>query len=129
MIDEIERNTEQGLPFLLLAVLREAFDRSGESDVFDWCDGKTLAKLVSAERAKLVYGHPEKRFVGGNRANFADLQDHLNFDHWNPAILLVRMYDVPYAERENDGNAAAFELQFKVGDRRSKTPIDPDHWP
>lgn len=129
VIKEIERNIQQRLPLLLQAVLREAFVKSGKSDVIDWCDGKTLRELVGLERAKLVYGHPESRPIGGYREKFAELQGCLNFCWWKPAILLNRQYDLTYSERENDGNAAAFELLFKAGDRTSKSPIDPAHWP
>ena len=110
-------------------MLREAFVKSGEWDVFDWCDGRTLRELVGVERAKLVYGHPEKGFIGGSREGFAYLQDALNFSRWDVAVLVMRKYDVPYGERENDGYGAAYQLQFKAGNRSFKTPIDPAHWP
>jgi len=129
VVDEIERHTEEGISLLLQAVLREAFVKSGETDVFDWCDGKTLLELVGLERARLFYQHPEKNLVGGRLDKFGELQNDLNFNHSGLAILVMRKYDIPYSDRENNGYAAAFQLQFKAGDRHSKTPIDPAHWP
>jgi len=100
------------------AMLRDAFIASGESDVFEWLDGKTFTELVGNEVAQQFHDRdPEDfNFVRGIGNDFWELQlNHTGSDD-SPAVRVEweSMRPIPHGE-----------FRFHAGNRSAKTWIDP----
>jgi hypothetical protein len=99
-------------------MLRDAFVASGETDVFDWLDGKTFSELVGNEVAQQFHDRDPEDFAFVRSIGDDFWQLHLNQASSEDKLAVCLEWEglrpIPHGE-----------FRFWAGDRSAKTWIDP----